>query len=402
MNNMTISQASAILNEIVSQQTGQKSIATITTPEDFVSVAQTALKTGYDPVMQQISQMWSKSIFSARPYSSKLKSFEMDLPRYGNALRKLSPVAAQISNDQSFEWPVTYDSSHTQNPIGNGESVDMWKIKKQEVQQTNFYGTGVYEQDYTTFKDQFDTAFSSADEFARFNAMNLTERMNDLESAREAVARGLLVNHVGSVISEGQNDRVIHVISEYNAQTGLNLDAQSVRKPENLEPFYRWLTAFINTTIMYMGERSYKYQTVINNKPILRFTDPRDLKITMLAEPLSVMKAVSASTTYHNDMLKMVDHESVTHWQNLETPDTIDITPIFTHTDGTVKKGAQVEKAGVLGIIHDRDAIGYAQTSEWSATTPLNVKGGYWNTSMHARFKTISDMTEKAIVLLMD
>ena len=70
MNEMNISQASAVLNKIVQQATGQATIANIQTPEDFVFVAQTALKAGYDPVINAISQIWSRTIFANRPYNA--------------------------------------------------------------------------------------------------------------------------------------------------------------------------------------------------------------------------------------------------------------------------------------------------------------------------------------------
>ena len=111
MNDMTISQAATILGEAVEQATGQKVITNISTPEQFVSVAQTALKTGYDPIINALSQIWSKSIYAVRDYSSPLTSLEMDLPRYGNALRKISPVAAKMQDDQRFIWPVAYDAA---------------------------------------------------------------------------------------------------------------------------------------------------------------------------------------------------------------------------------------------------------------------------------------------------
>ena len=60
MNDMTISQAATILGSAVEQATGQKVITNIATPEQFVSVAQTALKTGYDPIINALSQIWSR------------------------------------------------------------------------------------------------------------------------------------------------------------------------------------------------------------------------------------------------------------------------------------------------------------------------------------------------------
>lgn len=404
MNDMTISQAATILGSAVEQATGQKVITNIETPEQFVSVAQTALKTGYDPIINALSQIWSRSIYAVRDYTSPLTSLEMDLPRYGNALRKISPIAAKMQDDQRFVWPVAYDATgHAANALGNGESVDMYKISKQEVLQTNFYGTAVYQQRYTTFKDQFDVAMSSADEFMRFNAMNMTERNNDKESYREAVARGMQANFIGAILDEAQVSRVIHLLTEYNTETGLSLTAQSVYQPDNFAPFMRWVYARLNVIARFMGERSQLYQTVINNKPVLRHTRGENLRVALYSKAYEQMRTMALSTTFHDDYLKLAKFEGINFWQSIETPDSIAITPVYTSTTGAVKKAAkEVEQAGIFGIMHDRDALGYCYTNTWAATTPLNIDGGYWNTAEHATIKTIQDNTEKAVVLLLD
>lgn len=404
MNDMTISQAATILGEAVEQATGQKVITNISTPEQFVSVAQTALKTGYDPIINALSQIWSKSIYAVRDYSSPLTSLEMDLPRYGNALRKISPVAAKMQDDQRFIWPVAYDATgHSTNALGNGESVDMYKISKQEVLQTNFYGTAVYQQRYTTFKDQFDVAMSSADEFMRFNAMNMTERNNDKESYREAVARGMQANFIAAILDEGQKSRVVHLLTEYNTETGLSLSAQSVYQPDNFAPFLRWVYARLNVIARFMGERSQLYQTVINAKPVLRHTRGSDLRVALYSKAYEQMRTMALSTTFHDDYLKLAKFEGINFWQSIEKPDSVNITPLYTSTTGAVKKASKaVNQACIFGIMHDRDALGYCYTNTWSATTPLNIDGGYWNTAEHATIKTIQDNTEKAVVLLLD
>ena len=66
VNDMTVFQAGTILQSLVKQATGQAVIAA-STPGEFVSVAQTALKTGYDPILNAMSQMWGRTIFSIRP-----------------------------------------------------------------------------------------------------------------------------------------------------------------------------------------------------------------------------------------------------------------------------------------------------------------------------------------------
>ena len=130
MNDMTINQAATVLTEVVKQATGQAVMGAIATPEDFTAVAQTALKTGRDPIFNQISQMWTDTIFAVRPNQRPVSTLRMEIGRFGNAVRKLSPVAKQMVNDESFLWPVAYDASKTGKELGNGESCNYGSVKK--------------------------------------------------------------------------------------------------------------------------------------------------------------------------------------------------------------------------------------------------------------------------------
>ena len=179
VNDMTVFQAGTILKSIVQQATGQ-TVITATTPGEFVSVAQTALKTGNDPIINALSQMWGKTIFSIRPYTRKFGGMEMSMDRWGNAVRKLSIADKPIEDDARFTWPAAYDASKAPNALGNGQSVDMYALNKPDILQVNFYGQSVYENSYTIYKDSFDVAFTSADEFMRFNSLITGNRSDKL------------------------------------------------------------------------------------------------------------------------------------------------------------------------------------------------------------------------------
>lgn len=406
MNDMTFTQAAQVLNGVVQQMTGQTALATIATPEDFVTVAQTALKGGFDPVINAIAQLWGRTIFAYRAYRGRYEGMRMELDRFGNATRKLSVAAAGMEDDESYKWPVTYDAvNHSQNPLGNGQSVDMFTINKPDVLQTMFYGTAVWQQTFTVFRDQFDAAFRSADEFARFNTMILQERLNDRESFREAVARGLQANLIGAVLDEADTYRVIHLITEYNTQAGLTtpLTAQTVYQPQNFGPFIKWVYARIRTVARMFSERSEMFQTIVNNKHILRHTPSDRLRIAMIAPAMDQIAAMVKSDTFHDGYLNDATWEAVNYWQSIQDPMDIDITPVYTGANGSVTQAAAAVKSSVVfGVIHDKDAMGYAYVNEWNAVTPFNSRGGYWNEDYKARIKTLEDLTEKAAVLLLD
>ncbi len=401
VNDMTVFQAGTILQSLVQQATGQATIAA-TTPGEFVSVAQTALKTGYDPIINTISQMWGRTIFSIRPYSRKFSGLEMSMERWGNAVRKLSIADKPIEDDARFKWPVGYDATQTGNPLGNGQSVDMYALNKPDMLQVNFYGQSVYENSYTIFKDQFDVAFTSPDEFMRFNSMVTGNRSDKLEQYRENIARGILANYIGSILSEGQAARVIHLLTEYNTETGLSLTAQSVYQPTNFSSFMQWVYARIATISRMMTERSEMYQTVINGKHVMRHTPASRQKVYLYAKAMDQFDAMVKANSFHDNYLKYTDYEGVNFWQSIETPDSISVTPVYTSTTGVATTGEAVEQAGIFGIIFDEEALGYAQVNNWAAVTPFNAKGGYWNTYDHVNFRAIMDMSEKGVLLLLD
>ena len=77
VNTLNFEQVSTVLTSIIKQATGQ----TILTPTDtgsFVSVAQVALQAGRDAVMQAITNVIGRTIFSIRPYSAKTEGLMMD------------------------------------------------------------------------------------------------------------------------------------------------------------------------------------------------------------------------------------------------------------------------------------------------------------------------------------
>lgn len=403
MNEMNFSQAAELLNAVVKQATGETPLTAITNPETLVAVAKTGLDIGYDPIIRAVSQVWSNTIFSARPYNAEFNELEMSASAYGNAIRKLSPIAKEMSDSQEFSWPVTYDSiNHEDNPKGNGESVDMYKINKQEVLQTNFYGTAVYSQKYTIFRDQLKCAFSNYSEFVNFNSLNMMQRANDREQYKENVARCIQANFIASLIDENKPERVIHLLTEYNALTGLTLTAESVYAPENFPAFIRWVYARIKSIARKMTSQSQYFQTVINNKPVVRHTPASELRIAILGDVADQIDSMVYPVNYDNKKFEFGDYRKVSYWQSIKSPADINVTPVYTDTNGSVKKGSAVTGKTIWGLIHDKAALGFAEVDPWAGTTPLNVSGGYWNEEYHARYRTIQDNTEKAVVLLLD
>ena len=387
-NDLSFNQLSTVLNGIVSQATGKASIAPTNTSE-FITVAQTALKTGYDPVMQSISQMMSRSIFSTRPYYRKFGGIQVDNQKWGNITRKLNISDKDWENDVRFE-------------LVDGESVDMYKVNKPNILQTNFYGANVYERSYTIFKDQLDCAFSGPDEFARFLSMVTGNCTDMIEQAHENLARATVANYIGGKV-KGDADSCIHLLREYNALTGLALTKENVYQPANYKPFIDWVYSRIATLTELMTERSQLFHTNIAGKTINRHTPLQRQRVYLYAPARFNIESMSLANTYNYNFLKMAYNETVNYWQSIKSPSKINVKPSYLKDDGTITTPeAALEQDDVFGVIFDEEALGYTVMNQWSATTPFNAKGGYSNVFFHFTDRFWNDFTENGLVLLLD
>lgn len=390
VNDLTFNQLSTVLNSIVQQATG-KQAQQVTNTAEFVSVAQTALKTGYDPVLQAISQVLSRTIFSIRPYTRKFGGLMVSNQQFGNIVRKLNIADKDWENDSRFE-------------LTDGNSVDMYKVNKPTILQTNFYGANVFEKSLTIFKDQLDCAFSSPDEFGRFISMTMTNASDMIEQAHENLARATLANFIGGKIS-GDTASVIHLLTEYNTITGLEtpLTAETVYQPANFKPFMQWVYSRVASLSSLMTERTQKFHINVTGKEISRHTPVNKQKVYLYAPARYQTETMVLADVYHDNFLRMADNETVNFWQSIDKPDAINVQPVYLQTDGTLKTdGAPVNKGGIFGVMFDEEAAGYTVVNRWSAPTPFNVKGGYSNIFWHFTDRYWNDFTENGVVLLLD
>ena len=401
VNTLTFEQCSTVLNSLVKQATGRESV--ISTEADFISVAQTALTLGKDVIMNTLSNVLAKTIFAIRPYSASMKGLEKSLPQWGSYMRKFNIVASDWKDDDGYKYPVTYDATETDNPLGNGLSVDPWIINKREFIQTNFLGQSVFEDHYTIFEDQLETAFQSSSEFGQFISMIATDMSNKVELAKENLSRGLVSNFIGGLLAENNSARVVHLLTEYNTATGGSYTAQSIMLPANFAPFMKWVYARIAGIASLFKEMSTRYQTTVNSKPVPRHTPYNKQKMYMLGQDRYQIDARVLADTFHDNYLKYADVETINFWQGIETPDKIIVKPTYTNTSGVVTTaGSAITKTGVFALLFDEDAMGWSMVHERVLATPVNPRGLYRNMWYHMRLRCFSDNTEKGVVFLLD
>ena len=388
VNNMNFEQAAALLNGIYHQATGQTAL-TATNTSDFVSQANAILKTGYDLVSNSISSVLSRTIFSVRPYSAKFTGIQVDSNRWGNHVRKINYIDQDVVNDDRYT-------------LTDGQSVDMYTVKKPKVLQTNFYGAQTYEDFVTIYRDQLDTAFTGPEQFASFISGVMQNMTDKLEQFREGQRRETLLNFLGGKIAQ-DTANVIHLLDEYQTRTGVNLTSQTVYAPANFAPFIKWLYGYIEALSGLMSNRSIKYHMNITGKELMRHTPKDRLRAFVNSQFAAAIGPEALSSVFQLSQMGEIGWESVDFWQSIESPMAINVTPNYLDvTDGSVKAATAQTEDQVLGILFDEEAMGLSDKSTWMNATPFNARGGYYNNWYHITVQSWNDLTENAVVLLLD
>ena len=395
VNSMSFKQSATLLNAIMEQITGTDQLTAVDESE-FVSVATTALQTGYDQLNKAVSQVLSRSIYSARAYSPIYPSIERNSEVWGGIVRKVTFLDLDFIDDQAF--------SLTDGQIGP----DPFLVNKQKAVQFNFYGGNVKELVVTITEDQLRQAFSSSADFGSFMSAQAQNLINQLNQKIEAESRIAVNNLIASAIT-ADGDQVVHLITEYKAETGNNTISKSnYLSNAEFEPFAKWMYGRLNTLKQFMAERSEKYHNQITSyngasltKPILRHTPDQYMNIFMLSDFMNQVDASALSGIYNQELLSIGSFQKVNFWQSIDSPDAVDLYPNILKADGTCEKGSEVDEDGIVGILFDDEAVGISIIDE-GVRSIENPRGRYFNNWYNWSTRWYNDQTENHVVLMLD
>lgn len=384
----------ALMNAVVSQATGRTDLAVVDTTT-FASVGEIVLRTGTENTLNAISTVIGKTIFSVRPYKGKLESLRVAQQRWGGQVRKIINLYDEA--EKSDDW----NTNLSQNALDDGNSVDMYKIRKPKAVQLNFYGTKVLQKHITRFRDQLALAFHNEDEFIRFIDSVMVEFSNEIELLNEAKSRTTLLNFMAGISSMGLTS--VDLVAEYNNEYGTQYTRAQLLSTY-IESFMKFVAAEIKIYSSRLTDMSTLYHANLTGyNKIMRHT-PKERQKMVMYEPIFIKtQAEVYSGLFNPEYLDIGSFEGVNYWQSQSTPTAINVKPNILDVSTGASKDADVavELDYVLGILFDEEACGVMPQFDYSSTTPFNSAGGYYNMYMHWRFNSYCDYTENAVLFVL-
>lgn len=391
---MTIQQGAAIFNEIAAQATGRKDLGNVDAT-NFVSIAETVLRTGTDPLMGAISQVLTKTIVSVRPYYAKFKGLRRDSEKWGNHIRKLVIIDSDAVDNDSFKLEA-------------GEPVpDQWDYRPAKTLQTNYYGQDTYA-DYVSIPVmQLNTAFESLAGFTAWISGVMQNIEDRFTQRQESADRLCIANMVAAkTISDSRN--VYNLLTLYYQRTGHYLTPETYAGSQYYDDFCKWLSAFIKTL-----SRAFEDRTTLRHANVTidgvafdipRHTPKADQHLYLYSPEMNDAEARVLADTFNPELAKIGDFEKVNFWQS-STPGkemSIKVKPEYIDESGeSTSSSDYITIDNLFGILFDTEAMGVTDIYKSIRMTPINARTEHYDVHWHLNQRYYNDLTENCAVLLL-
>lgn len=394
VNAMNFEQSAAVLTSLAAQATGATGLV-VTDLSSYISVGQKTLRQGYDPLNIGISQMVSKTIFARRDdFPDTLSSLDRDGNEWGAITRKVNAI--QQSIEESGVYTLT-DGQH---------SPDMFDVRKPKLWQSNFYGFDVWADHVSVTRQQLKNAVLNPSDMGRLLDLILGTKSDEMRLSRVAFRRATLSNMIGAVHAINNAAQVRHLLTEYNGATGLNLDKETVKQAENYANFIRWAYSQIAKASDMLEEPSSLYHLNPTEGKILRHTPKALQRLYIYAGALHEVDAQVLSVTFNADKVSNklpAVTERVNFFQSIQTPDAVNVNPAYIGADGAVVAAPAAQNVtNIFALLADRDALGVNFYDSSVDVSPYEAAGKYYNYWYHDGHRYYNDVTENAILFLLD
>lgn len=380
---MQVKQVYTLLNDIIKEVLGETAVV----QEDLTGLVELgdtiSNAVGYDKYVGSLVNHIGRVIFVNRKYQGSAPSVLMDGWEFGSILEKVSADLPEATENES--WELTDGASYDQ---------DIFYQPKVSVKFFNKKATFEIPMSFT--EKQVKQSFSNAEQMNAFLSM----LYNAVDKAMTVNIDMLIMRTINNFIGETIYDeygsgsqtgssgpRAVNLLYLYNQTVSTPITAAAALYDKN---FIRYAAYVLKLYAGRMGKISKLFN--IGGKD--RFTPREMLHIVLLDEFDAAASVYLQSDTFHNELVKLPQAETVPFWQGSGTgyafsdTGTVDIKK----TDGTA-----IKVTGVLGVMWDRDALGVCQRDR-RVTTHYNAKAEFYSNWYKFDAEFFNDLNENFVV----
>lgn len=390
---LTAKQIYTIVNEVAQQAMGAKAIAVIDNT-GLIALGNTVLGSNdtVNNFINALTDRIGRTIVSFRAYHSHFPDFERDSIEWGNILQKLKVGMPDAEEDDSYN-------------LVDGTSVDQYKINKAKVNQLLFTTETPWQTHITVHLDALEKAFVDSNAMGAFISGMFGEVQNRIELAMENLSMDCVNNYIAEIYSrrelEGSKNRTIKLLTLYNDATGVDHTTDPIKALDD-EEFLKFTVRLINrisSTMEYMTTGRFNTPSNVgddtNSTVYTRHTPKSEQKMMLFIDLVNALKTNINSKAFNMEQVAIdIPFMTVPFWQAIDSPAGIHINKTASNEVATV--------SNVMGILYDREAMGTYKKQYNSLTSPVNAAGRYYNVFYHMRTLFFNDLTENAVIFVLE
>lgn len=327
-----------------------------------------------------------KVIFVNRVYKGSVPSVLMDGWEYGSVLEKVQVDLPEATENESWE-------------LEGGTSYDPNIFYKPSVSAKFFNKRITFEVPMSFTEKQVKQSFSNAQQMNGFVSMlynacdkTITIKLDGLimRTINNLVAETVYADYGVEPLSSKSGVKAINVLYLYNQLKGTSLTADKALQDTEFIKYASYI-------IKLYGTRIGTISTLFNIEGKERFTPTDLLHLVMLADFKDSADVYLQSSTFHNELTKLPNAETVPFWQGSgKTYSLEDVSKI----DVKTASGGNVEVTGLLAVMFDRDALGVCNVDR-RTTTNYNPKAEFYTNWYKYDAEYFNDFQENCIVFFM-
>lgn len=374
---MEMKQIYEIVNEARKFALGEEAITLAEDLENIVDVGNAIFNANaVDAYCKALVNRIGKVIFVNRPYTGRAPKVLMDSWEFGSVLMKSHAGLPEAQENES--WKLEDGASYDQ---------DIFYQPKVEVKFFNKRTTFEIPMSFTD--EQLKQSFVSPQELGSFVSMLYTAVENAMVVYADALIMRTIDNFIGQTLEDGGSAVKVNLLAGYKTE----VDTSSTLTAETClysKEFLRYASA----KIMLASKRMRNMSKVFNLGGTSKHTPIEDQRVIMLDLFVTQASTYLDSDTFHNELVKLPNADTVSFWQGSGTDYAWgDISKIKVKTVA----GDSVEQSGILAFIFDRNALG---VSCFNRRTPThyNSKAEFWNNYYKEDAGYFNDFNENGIV----
>lgn len=368
---MKVNQIYQLVNDITTEVIGDAALL----QEDLsnvVDVGTAIFNNGaFDNYVKSLLNQIGKMVFVDRPYTGSAPSVLMDSWEYGSVLAKISSEMPEAVENQTWE-------------LVDGQSYDPHIFHAPKAEQKFFNKRTTFEIDRSLTERQVKESFADATQLNGFISMLLNETQKSLTVKTDSLIMRTINNMAAETIHSANPVRAVNLLSLYG-DAALTPE-KAIHTPE----FIR----FAAYTMNLYGERMTRMSTLFNQGGKQRFTPKDMLHFVTLAEFSSAAEIFLYANTYHDELTRVRNSETVPFWQGSGKDFS------FANTSAInikTSEGNAVNETGIIGVMFDRDALGVTNFGD-RVTTDYNAKAEFTNYFYKREAGYFNDFNENFIV----